>query len=52
MKKQELLLIARDLATKSTMKKKYGCLIVHRGKIIGYGFNNAQDHTILNQCVL
>jgi len=30
---------AEEQAKKSNMSKKYGCIIIHRNKIVGQGYN-------------
>ncbi len=51
LKKADIMDIALLQASKSPMKKQYGCVIVHRNTIIGIGYN----YTLSNQprsCVL
>lgn len=45
--------IARACALKSSMKTRYGCVILHRNKIIATGYNRHTIHrSKLNSCVL
>jgi deoxycytidylate deaminase len=36
--------LAKSLSSKSPMKFKLGCVIVKKGKLIGFGYNQAKTH--------
>lgn len=44
---------AKRYAMKSTLRKRYGCVIIHRNKIVGQGYNyDIGIHSQRKQCVL
>lgn len=52
MKDIEYIDLAHDLALKSIMNKRYGCVIVHRNRIVGTGFNYLNNNICHKQCSL
>lgn len=49
MKDIEYINLARNLALKSSMNKRYGCVIVHRNHIVGTGYNYLNSSIRHNQ---
>jgi deoxycytidylate deaminase len=44
---------AHQSALKSSLKKRYGCIILHRNKIVGIGYNyDKLINTKRRQCLL
>ena len=52
MKDMDCIELAHNLALKSTMKKRYGCVITYKGTVVGTGYNRAKNDIQLKYCIL